>query len=280
MVMSSPVSEREPSVPLSTCLTNGTAPIRQVCRLRPHSICDPGHMNSRLRSIALIFVALLTTMLLGIASAFVSALALAATALIVPGTATPNANVVAGYRENVRNYYLQGTPCTNEANCPAAINLIGIDYPASFWPVPQFLFPGWCVPGRCEKWDVSVGMGTDNLISTLTPYLNPTSTEDVVLFGYSQGGAVVANTLEYLNGLNLPEATKERLEVVTIGGIENPDGGLWQRLAGWWPSWLSPVPILDLSFDPAMPVDTGIHTTSVGFEYDPVPLAPRFWGNP
>ena len=125
-----------------------------------------------------------------------------------------------------------------------------------------------------------MGKGTDNLIAALTPYLDPTSTEDVVLFGYSQGGAVVAKALEYLNGLDLPDATKERLEVVTIGGIENPDGGLWQRLAGWWPSWLSPVPILDISFDPAMPVDTGIHTTTIGFEYDPVTYAPRYWGNP
>ena len=41
-----------------------------------------------------------------------------------------------------------------------------------------------------------------------------------------------------------------------------------------------PVPILDLSFDPAMPVDTGIHTTAIGFEYDPVTYAPRYWGNP
>ena len=123
-------------------------------------------------------------------------------------------------------------------------------------------------------------MGTDNLITALTPYLTPTSTEDVVLFGYSQGGDVVADTLTYLNGLDLPDATKERLEVVTIGGIENPDGGLWQRLAGWWPSWLGPVPILDISFDPAMPVDTGIHTTAIGFEYDPVTYAPLYWGNP
>ena len=116
-------------------------------------------MHSRLRSVALVFFALLTTVLLGIASAFVSALALAATALIVPGTATPNANVVAGYRENVRNWYLQGTACTDESNCPAATNLIGINYPASFWPLPESLFPGWCVPGRCEKWDVSVSDG-------------------------------------------------------------------------------------------------------------------------
>ena len=29
-----------------------------------------------------------------------------------------------------------------------------------------------------------------------------------------------------------------------------------------------------------MPVDTGIHTTAIGFEYDPVTYAPLYWGNP
>ena len=114
-------------------------------------------MNSRLRSIACVFIALLGTVLLGIASVFVSALALAATALIVPGTGTADANVVTAYRENARDRYLQDTACTDGSNCPAATNLIGINYPASFWPLS--IFPGWCEPGRCEKWNDSVGTG-------------------------------------------------------------------------------------------------------------------------
>lgn len=220
----------------------------------------------------------MATVLLTIASVFVSALALAATALIVPGTGTPNANIVADYRQHARDWYLQDTACTTATNCPDT-NLVGIDYPASFWPLT--VFPSWCAPGRCEKWNVSVGTGTTHMIEALAPYLGPDSTEQVVLFGYSQGGAVVANTLTHLSGLNLPAATKSRLEVVTIGGVENPDGGLWQRIGGWWPSWLLPaVPILDLSFNPAMPVGTGIHTTAIGFEYDPVTYAPLYWGNP
>ncbi|PRC57629.1 PE-PPE domain-containing protein, partial [Mycobacterium sp. ITM-2017-0098] len=80
--------------------------------------------------------------------------------------------------------------------------------------------------------------------------------------------------------LDLPQSVKDRLKTVTIGGIENPDGGLWQRLA-WLQHFLgNPVPVLDLSFDPAMPVDIGIDTTSIGFEYDPVVYAPKYWGNP
>jgi hypothetical protein len=234
-------------------------------------------MGHRVRAAARVFVALMATMLIGVVSAFVSALAIAATAFIVPGTGTPNANIVDGYRQNARDRYMQGTACSDDQNCPDD-NLVGIDYPASFWPLS--ILPGWCEPGRCEKWNDSVGEGTGNLIAALQPFLNPASEEEVVLFGYSQGGAVIANTLAYLNQLNLPDATKNRLEVVTIGGIENPDGGLWQRFAGWWPSWLGPVPILDISFDPAMAVDTGIRATAIGFDYDPVMYAPRYLTNP
>lgn len=90
---------------------------------------------------------------------------------------------------------------------------------------------------------------------------------------------MIANTLAYLDTLELPESVRDRLKVVTIGGIENPDGGLWQRLA--WLRFLlgDPIPILDLSFEPGMAVDTGITSTTIGFEYDPVVYAPRYWGN-
>ena len=67
-------------------------------------------------------------------------------------------------------------------------------------------------------------------------------------------------------------------KVVTIGGIENPDGGLWTRL-----SFIPYVPILNITPHPAMPVDIDalkgkIYT--VGFQYDPVVYAPLYWGNP
>ncbi|CAN3127273.1 PE-PPE domain-containing protein [Mycobacterium sp. smrl_JER01] len=233
-------------------------------------------MRNQARALVLVITAFITTMALGIASAFVSALAFGATALIVPGTGTPNSDVVAGYRENAWSRYIDGLVCTDPTECSDP-DLVGIPYPASFWPL-SFL-PGWCVTGRCEKWDVSVGEGTENLLAALQPFLDPGSDEDIFIFGYSQGGAVVANALTALAELGLSDEVKDRLKVVTIGGIENPDGGLWQRLA--WLRYLlgNPVPILDLSFLPAMPIDTGIGTTTVGFEYDPVVYAPRYWGN-
>ncbi|MDA2892043.1 PE-PPE domain-containing protein [Mycolicibacterium sp. BiH015] len=231
-------------------------------------------MRHQARALVLVFVSLFTAMALAIASAFVSALAYGATALIVPGTGTPDADVIGGYRENAWSRYIDGVACTVDCSDP---DLVGIPYPASFWPVS--FIPNWCVPGRCDKWNVSVGEGTENLLAALAPFVDPASEEDVYIFGYSQGGAVVANALSELGLLDLPDEVKERLKVVTIGGIENPDGGLWQRLA-WLQDFLgNPIPVLDVSFDPPMPVDTGIGVTSIGFEYDPVVYAPKYWGN-
>lgn len=233
-------------------------------------------MRSRARAGVLLVLSVVVVMVLGVASAFMSAVALGATALIVPGTGTPDPEVE-NYKQHAWDRYIKGVACTDAQECEDPV-LTGIPYPASFWPMS--IFPDWCVPGRCEKWDVSVGEGVAHLKEALLPLLAPSSTEDVFIFGYSQGGAVVANTLQYLGELGLSEKVKERLQVVTIGGIENPDGGLWQRLA--WLRYLlgSPVPVLDLTFEPAMPVDLGIRTTAIGFEYDPVTYAPRFWGNP
>ena len=62
----------------------------------------------------------------------------------------------------------------------------------------------------------------------LTPLL--AAGENVVIFGYSQGGQVVSNEMRnHLAGLS--QAMKDQLEIVMIGNIANPDGGLWPRLS-------------------------------------------------
>ena len=221
------------------------------------------------------FLSLLTAALLGVASAFMSALALGATALIVPGTGTPNANIVANYREHARDYYMQGTACTNDGNCgpnntgnPANGGLLGIDYPASFWPVP---YNNWCPGLTCDTWNASVGTGVMHLDTALRA-----STGPVVIFGYSQGGAVVST--ELANFADETDQLRKIDKVVTIGGIMNPDGGLWSRL-----SFIPYVPILNITPRPQMPVEIPelkgkIYT--VGMQYDPVVYSPLFWGNP
>jgi len=205
----------------------------------------------------------------------VSALAVAATALIVPGTGTPNANIAADYREHARDYYMQGTVCTNDSDCapnntgdPAAGGILGVNYPATFWPVPV---NNWCPGLTCDTWNVSVSQGVDALNTALTDSRGP-----AVIFGYSQGGAVVSNELS--NIANDPDLLAKIDRVITIGGIDNPDGGAWSRL-----SFLRYIPILNLTTGPAMP--TGLpglegKFDTVGFQYDPVVYSPLYWGNP
>lgn len=71
---------------------------------------------------------------------------------------------------------MQGTPCTVANGCdqydpdaPQDGGLLGVNYFASFWPLP---LPGWCDPGRCEKFDVSVADGVENLRSALEDISN------------------------------------------------------------------------------------------------------------
>src|SRR6478672_934878 len=228
-------------------------------------------MRKSARVLVLSFLALLTTVVLGVASAFMAAFALgAATALIVPGTGTPNANNVALYRQHATDRFIApfDPNCTSTNGCA----LKGIDYPASFWPLG--FIGNWCPGYSCDTWNVSVGKGVDALNSALTNV--NTGNGSVIVFGYSQGGAVVASELDKIR--NDPALLAKIAGVVTIGGIENPDGGLWSRL-----SFIPYVPILNITPHPAMPVDIAAlkgKLYTVGFQYDPVVYAPLYWGNP
>jgi hypothetical protein len=231
-------------------------------------------MRKSARALVLVVLSLFAAAILGVASAFMAAFALgAATALIVPGTGTPDANVVEDYRENAADRYIAPfEPCTS-TDC----NLIGVDYPASFFPLG--FIGNWCPGFQCDTWNQSVGTGVVNLKSELaTAVAEPCTDEpcDVILFGYSQGGAVVSNTLREIGDLNLTPDQLSRLSVVVIGNAYNPDGGIFTRL-GFLPTIPPP---LDITFGPAMPTDTGIPIKSIGFEYDPVMYAPLYWGNP
>ena len=219
-------------------------------------------------------VALVGALTLAIASAFTAALAYGAIALIVPGTGTPDANKVEGYLQQARDRYLITTACGAKGgtNCQGP-GLQGINYPATFFPLA--FIPGWCTPSRCNTWDDSVGQGTANLNTAIDAALANEDNADgkVIVFGYSQGGAVVADSLAgHIASLSAED--RARIQVVTIGGIENPDGGLWQRL-----SFLKYIPGLDISFNPPMTSPPGVNYTSYGFQYDPVVNAPRYFGN-
>ncbi|GAB7066125.1 hypothetical protein JCM12141A_04140 [Mycolicibacterium hodleri] len=204
-----------------------------------------------------------------VGSAFAAALAFGATtALIVPGTGTHNIdgpNAVTGYKENAANRYINvsGQACSTGDDC----NLVGVPYPASFFPL--VIFPGWCPGLSCDTWNKSVGTGVAHLDTALNTALAANGTDPIILFGYSQGGAVVSQEM-----YNIKDADKSRVSVVTIGNINNPLG-LWSRL-----SFLPTIPGLDISFNPQLPTNIGIKSTNYSFEYDPVGDAPQYWGNP
>jgi hypothetical protein len=197
---------------------------------------------------------------LSIASAFAAALAFGAVALIVPGTGTPNANEVGGYLENAASRFIDPS---GEDVCTGEGCLTGVNYPASFWPVP---LPGWCPGLKCDTWNASVGEGVDHLMDAIDA---APANEDIVVFGYSQGGAVVSRAM-YL----IDPADRSRIRVVTIGNINNPQG-LWSRL-----SFLPTIPGFNISFNPQLPTNNGVQSTNYTFEYDPVGDAPLYWGNP
>lgn len=210
-----------------------------------------------------VMLTVLSTVLLGVVSMVTAAFTLAATALIVPGTGTPNANIVAGYRENADNYYIAPfNPLCTQPTC----TLQGINYPAQFWPFP---FAGWGGLSGA-KWNDSTGQGIANLDAALQAALpTATTSNPVIVFGYSQGGNIVSREKSTLSGLT--DAQKAALSFVMIGNTNRPNGGLFERLA-----FLGTVPILDATFGLPAPTDTGIKTTDIAFQYDGVSDFPLY----
>jgi pimeloyl-ACP methyl ester carboxylesterase len=226
-------------------------------------------MRKGIRVLVVFLLSLLSTAVLGVVAAIMSAVSLAATALIVPGTGTPDANNVDLYRQHAIDRYSApfNPSCTSTNGC----TLTGINYPASFFPL--VIFPGWCEPGRCDTWNDSVGQGVDGLVTAVQNLNDP---DGAILFGYSQGGAVVSDALrELANNQTLLDKVSG---VVLIGNAYNPDGGIFTRLG-----FLPTIPFLDITFGPKTPVelaeDLGKPMEFIGFQYDPVMYAPTFWGN-
>src|SRR4051812_10906957 len=113
-----------------------------------------------LRSLIVAILTVLGVAAIAIASTVTSAVTLAATALIVPGTGEPNPDAIANLETNAVKYYIVPGTTGHTAPCPAdACSPIGIPYYAQFWPIP---IPGWGgLSGK--KWNVSVGSGVTNL---------------------------------------------------------------------------------------------------------------------
>lgn len=223
------------------------------------------------RQSILTVLALVTAVLVAIGSAMSMAVALAATALIVPGTGTPKAGDVADYMTNALKYYIAPSDAWSPSGCTTTgtngnCTLTPINYPAQFWPIP---LPGW---GGLKgaKWDVSTGKGLSTLQTTLSTTLGDPANEPVVIFGYSQGGNIVSREKRALGNLG---ANPDHISFVMIGNTNRPNGGLFERLA-----FLGHVPILDATFGLPAPTKTCTKqcATDIAFEYDGVADFPLY----
>lgn len=195
------------------------------------------------------------------ASTFTAAVTLTATALIVPGTATPNPATVPNYMENAVGYYISPTTESCAVECIPE----PVPYIAQFWPFP---WAGWGgLTGA--KFDVSVASGIAQLTSDLVGPFNPGADNPVVIFGYSQGATVATHEKGQLSKLSTTD--QAAIDFVLIGNPNRPNGGLFERLA-----MLGTIPILDATMGVPTPTDTAMSTVDVAFQYDGVADFPLY----
>jgi len=220
-------------------------------------------MQGPIKTLGLTVAALAAAPLLAISTTFTSAVTLAATqALIVPGTGTPNP--AQDYMNNAVNYYL-----VPAGDCEGGCTAVPVPYIAQFWPIP---LPGW---GGLQgaKWNVSVQSGVTSLTTTYNNAVVNHPTDDITIFGYSQG-ATVASLVKA--NLDNPD-NADQLNFLFIGNPQRPNGGFFERFA-----ILGTVPVLDATFGNPTPTDTCEHSngdpcaTDVALQYDGVVDFPQY----
>ena len=195
------------------------------------------------------------------ATTVTAAVTLTATALIVPGTATPNPANVPDYMQNAVDYYISPTTESCALECLPE----PVPYIAQFWPFP---WEGWGgLTGA--KFDVSVASGVTQLTSDLVGPYNPGADSPIVIFGYSQGATVATDEKSQLSKLSA--ADQANIDFVLIGSPNRPNGGLFERLA-----MLGTIPILDATMGVPTPTDTAMSTVDIAFQYDGVADFPLY----
>lgn len=221
------------------------------------------NLRTAARSAMVAVLATLAAIVLAVTSTITAAVSLAAVALIVPGTGTPDPSVPplgTNYMQNAVNYYIQPL----DPACATVCTPAPVPYTAQFWPFP---FAGWGGLNGA-KWNVSVASGVHSLNDQIDAANTADPGGDIVIFGYSQGATVsnlVKRQLADANGGVIPD----QYSFVLIGDPQRPNGGLFERLA-----WLGTVPILDATFGQPAPTDTTVlptvNTTDIAFQYDGV----------
>ncbi|WP_101948209.1 PE-PPE domain-containing protein [Mycobacterium sp. 3519A] len=223
-------------------------------------------MRKSVRAILLVVLALLSTVVLGVAAAFTSALSLAAstaTVLIMGGTGTPDPDAEPGYVPNVLNYYvLTNTPCTDPTvDCVP----LAVVTPETAWP----LYGGL----SALTWKDSINQGVEDLDAEVQPRLATLSADNrLVIFGYSQSGAIVSIEKQRLAEQLTPEE-QEFVKWDIIGNVSRPNGGLNGRLP-------LTLPIVEFPYGPVTPTNTSMQTDDIALEWDIIADAPLVVTNP
>jgi len=228
-------------------------------------------MGKLLRTLVLGVLTWLSCVVLGVTSVFAAAPAIAGTeptTLVVPPTTVSNTSLHPGFNDIARSRYVEpfypdfGDTCSESAE-----NCIGINYPATFWP----LLGNETTPAlKADKWNVSVGHGVENLNDVLILELAQHD-EPIAIYGYSQGARVVSISKQNLIN-TLPPSAADRLSISLTGNISRPNGGTWSRFTNW-----GTIPILDITFGDPTPTDTGVPTTDVCGQYDGVCDFPNYF---
>ena len=217
-------------------------------------------MRKKARSILLVVLTLLSAVVLAVSAMITPAgVSLAATtALVMGGTGRPNPADFPGYMPNVGRYYI--APNTG---CKTVFCLVPVTTPETAWPVYGGL--------DALTWRDSILAGVEDLdkvVQPLLPGLGPDN--DLVIFGYSQSGAIVAFEKQSLAG----QAAGAFIDFVIIGDVSRPNGGLNGRFNG-----LS-IPIVNFPFGPSVPTNTGNDTVDIAMKWDIIADAPTYLTNP
>ncbi|MFG1930102.1 PE-PPE domain-containing protein [Mycobacterium sp. NPDC048908] len=223
-------------------------------------------MRKSVRAILLAVLAVLSTIVLGVAGMFTSAFSLAAstaTVLIMGGSGTPDPDAEPGYVPNVMSYYiLTNTPCTDPTVDCVPLSVVT---PEAAWPV----YGGLSAP----TWKDSVNQGVADLDAVVQPRLATLSADNqLVVFGYSQSGAIVSIEKQRLAEQLTPEQ-QAFVKWDIIGNVSRPNGGLNGRLP-------LTLPIVEFPYGPVTPTDTDMATDDVALKWDIIADAPLVVTNP
>jgi hypothetical protein len=224
-------------------------------------------MRVLVRSIVIAIMAIVGAVAVAVASMLPANVALAATsALIMGGTGRPDPKDFPGYMENVADYYIYPNSfCASAATCTS----VSVFTPETAWP----LYGGPTAP----TWKNSILQGVPLLDAEVMKALDPDGDgvikpeDKIVVFGYSQSGAIVA--IEKRALADNPDIPQSQVQWVIIGDVSRPNGGLNARLP-------FSIPIVDFPFGPPVPTDTDMTTTDIAFKWDIIADAPLVVTNP